>query len=235
MSAQLPLGFGGWRAPELADFWDEIDPLVLARLRALAVNPGASRILLTGAADTGKTHLLLAACESARASGYDAFYLPLSKFDAEALREPHVADLIAIDEADLAFADRELSEALFVLINRQQDRNRALLLAARNSPEQSQSVLPDLQSRLAQAERLRLSEHGDDARKAILMFRAHRAGIPLDPAAVEYLLRHSARDLRSLMQQLAALDRESLARGRRITVPLLREILAGWNPPARKL
>ena len=227
MSAQLPLGFGGWRAPEFDSFWSEIDPLALARVRQLATAPGGDRVLLTGAADTGKSHLLLATCEAARGAGYDALYLPLSQFDAAALSEPMAAALIAIDELDLAYASRDLSEALFGLINRQHDRGRALLLAARSGPEQAQLVLPDLASRLLQAERLRLSEHGDDARKAILLFRAHRAGIPLEPAAAEYLLRHSARDLRSLMQQLTTLDNESLARGRRITVPLLREILAG--------
>ncbi len=227
MSVQLALGFGGWRAPELDSFWDEIDPLVLARLRLLAEAPSTARVLLTGAADTGKSHLLLAACEAAREAEFSALYLPLSKFDAAALAEPITADLIAIDELDLAYASRELSEALFALINRQHDRGQALVLAARSGPEQAPLVLPDLGSRLAQAERLRLSEHGDDARKAILMFRAQRAGIPLDSAAAEYLLRHSTRDLRSLMRTLATLDGESLARGRRITVPLLREILAG--------
>lgn len=227
MNAQLPLGFGGWRTPELDSFWSEIDPLVLARMRRLAYAPGAARVLLTGAADTGKSHLLLAVCEAAREAGFNALYLPLSRFDAAALAEPMDADLIAIDELDLAYSSRELSEALFVLINRQHDRGQALVLAARSGPEPSALVLPDLASRLVQAERLRLSEHGDDARKAILLFRAQRAGIPLDPAAAEYLLRHSARDLRSLMQTLSALDTEALARGRRITVPLLREILAG--------
>ncbi len=70
-----------------------------------------------------------------------------------------------------------------------------------------------------------MSEHGDDARRAILLHRAAHAGIPLEPAAVDYLLRHNARDLRTLMQLLQRLDREALARGRRITVPLLRELL----------
>ena len=46
-----------------------------------------------------------------------------------------------------------------------------------------------------------------------------------DVAAVDYLLRHGARELKSLMAQLAALDREALARGRRVTVPLIRQVL----------
>ena len=225
MSAQLPLALGGWREPEFESFWDEVDPLPLAHTRELAARPGSARVLLTGAADSGKTHLLIAACESARNAGHSVLYLPLKHLDASALAGPLQADLIAIDDADRAYADSARSEALFALINRQHDRNAALLIAARSGPEHTPLVLPDLASRLAQAQRLRLTEHGDDARKAILMFRAARAGIPLDPAAADYLLRHSARNLSSLMQKLAQLDRESLARGRRITVPLLREIL----------
>ena len=98
-----------------------------------------------------------------------------------------------------------------------------MLLAVRGAMDAV--VLPDLGSRLARAEALYLEQPDDAARKSILLHRAARAGIPLEPAAADYLLRHAHRDLRSLLAQLAELDREALARGRRITVPLLREVL----------
>lgn len=220
--SQLPLALGGLGPPDFAHFWSDDDSLVVARLQALARAPGASAVRLCGPPSSGKTHLLLATCEAARSAGVSVSYLPLQRIPMEALGEPIDADLLVIDDADLALSDLDAAHALFALINRLHDRRSAWLLAARNSD----SVLPDLASRLARAEQLRLATRSDHARRAILLHRAERAGIPLDTAAVDYLLRHGSRDLRELMAQLAALDRAALARATRITVPLIRREMA---------
>ena len=49
---------------------------------------------------------------------------------------------------------------------------------------------------------VQLAPHDDAARKAILLHRAERAGIPLDPAAADHLLRHESRDLRALLARM---------------------------------
>lgn len=221
--SQLPLALGGLGPPDFDSYYPGDDALVLARLQGLARSPGADQLLLCGAESSGKTHLLLACCELARALAHRVAYLPLKRLPVEALRETMDADLIAVDDADRAFVDRDWAVALFALINRQHDRRAALLLSAGGNV--AQAALPDLASRLARAETLRLAPRDDVQRRAILLHRAAQAGIPLDESAVDYLLRHGARDLRALMDLLARLDREALARGRRITVPLLRELL----------
>ncbi len=223
--SQLPLALGGLDAPGFDNYWPDADALTVARLRALAAAPGAAQVLVSGASAAGKTHLLLATCEAARAAGHAVAYLPLDRIDGVDLSEPLDADLVAVDAVDVVASDRVLAEWLFAQINRQHDRNRALLLAMRGSPETVTSVLPDLASRLARTEKLQLAPHDDATRKSILLQRAKRAGIPLEPAAAEHLLRHSSRDLRALLARLAELDREAMARGRRITVPLVRELL----------
>jgi len=229
MNAQLPLALGGWRQLSFDNFWAVQDALLIKRLQLIAQFPASLRILMTGSPDSGKTHLLLASCERAREHGHSVLFLPLARIGADELRDAHLADLIAVDDAHLATTDADLAHALFATINRQHDRQAAVLIAARTGPEDSPGMLRDLSSRLAQAERLRIAQHDDDARKQILLLRASDAGMPLDSAAADYLLRHSDRDLRSLMAQLARLDREALARGRRITVPLLRELLTVRN------
>ena len=220
---QLPLALGGLGPPDFEQFWAGANPLALARLRALALQPGSDQVLLSGAEGSGKTHLVLATCEAARKAGYSVAYVPLSRLEADALTEPLDADLVAVDDVDCALTGRNLAEWLFAQVNRQHDRGHALLLAARGAV--ADAVLPDLASRLTHAEALYVELPDDSARKAILLHRAARAGIPLEPAAADYLLRHAHRDLRSLLARLAELDREALARGRRITVPLLREVL----------
>ena len=220
---QLPLALSGLGPLDFEQFWPGNNDLALARLRALAQRPGADQVLLGAAEGSGKTHLLLATCEAARRAGYSVAYLPLSRLEPEALTEPVDADLVAVDDVDQALAGRDLAQWLFTQINRQHDRGRALLLAMRGAV--TEATLPDLVSRLARAEAVHLKAPDDVARRAILLHRARCAGIPLEPAAADYLMRHAHRDLRSLLARLAELDREALARGRRITVPLLREVL----------
>lgn len=223
--SQMPLALGGLGSPDFDNFWPARDTLLVSRLRVLAKNPDASQVLLSGHSGSGKTHLLMASCDAARDAGHTAVYLPLARLQLGAASEPLDADLVAIDDVGLAQTERPLAEWLFAEINRQHDRRHALLLALNSEFDPAQALLPDLASRLARSELLRLERHDDTGRKSILMHRAECAGIPLDQAAADYLLRHHSRDLPTLLQKLANLDRESLARGRRITVPLLREVL----------
>ena len=67
--SQMPLALGGLGAPDFDRFWAGNDHLLLTRLRALADHPGTSQVLLSGAPSSGKTHLLMACCDAARAAG----------------------------------------------------------------------------------------------------------------------------------------------------------------------
>ena len=59
-----------------------------------------------------------------------------------------------------------------------------------------------------------------------LGLEAERRGIELSPEVQRFLISRLSRDLASLMQLLERLDRYSLSRGRAVTVPLLRDMLA---------
>jgi DnaA family protein len=64
---------------------------------------------------------------------------------------------------------------------------------------------------------------------------AKSRGIVLPDEVIDYLLRHGRRDMPSLLATLAALDRQSLAAKRPITVPLLKTWLQReleWKPAA---
>ena len=54
---------------------------------------------------------------------------------------------------------------------------------------------------------------------------ARERGFRLSDDVIGYLLAHGRRDMPSLVAALAALDRQSLATRRMVTVPLLREWL----------
>ena len=209
----------------------------LAQLRALAQAGGAGDpaherpdwILLAGPAGVGKTHLALAVCAAADAAGRRAVYLPLKAAAGRlrtALDALEGSDVAALDGLDAIAGHRDDEVALFDFHNRARSAGLAVLYAAQASLDTLPLGLPDLRSRLAQCTRIILSPLDDEGRLTVLRERAHRRGLSLDEAALDWLLRRVGRDLAGLTALLDQLDRASLAAQRRITVPFLRKVLA---------
>jgi DnaA family protein len=199
----------------------------LAQLRELALPTGAA-IYLQGVEGVGKTHLALATCAAAEASGRRAAYLPLHAARgrlSDALQALEGNALVALDGLDVIAGDRTDEVALFDFHNRARSEGIALLYTARLAPDQLPLVLPDLRSRLSQCARIVLDPLDDAGRREVLRERAQRRGLAVDEAAYDWLLRRVGRDLAGLTSLLDRLDRASLAAKRRITVPFLRELL----------
>lgn len=226
MSRQLPLAL---RYPPDQRFETFVGapPGALGQLRALALGSDAW-LYLDGATGTGKTHLALATCAEAEASGRSAAYLPLAAAAGrlgDALEALEGMALVALDgvEAIAGHAGDEL--ALFDFHNRFRAAGGSLLYAASAAPAALPPGLPDLRSRLAQCARIALQPLDDDGRAEVLRLRARRRGLQFDEAAIAWLLKRAGRDLAGLTAQLDALDRASLAAQRRVTVPFLRQVL----------
>jgi DnaA-homolog protein len=199
----------------------------LAQLRELARTAGGA-LYLQGVEGVGKTHLALATCAAAEASGGHAAYLPLQAARgrvADALHALEGNALVALDGLDAVAGERVDEVALFDFHNRARSAGIALLYTARVAPAQLPLVLPDLRSRLSQCTRVVLDPLDDAGRREVLRERAQRRGLSVDAAAYDWLLRRVGRDLAGLTSLLDHLDRASLAAKRRITVPFLRELL----------
>lgn len=200
----------------------------LAQLRLLAENPSADWLYVAGVAKTGKTHLALALCAATEQAGRRAVYLPMAAAvgrTREALEALEGNDVIALDGLEAAAGTREDEVALFDFHNRARAAGLNVLYTARGVPDEIGLTLPDLRSRLSQCARVILSPLDDDGRRQVLRDRAHRRGLVLEEAAIEWLLTRTDRDLGHLTGMLEVLDRESLAAQRRVTVPFLRSIL----------
>jgi len=236
MTAQLPLA---WPAPahfRLDQFDATGNVAVPSLLAALAqADDDSPPLLLVGASGTGKTHLLVGTATLARESGCRAAYLALSRwsdFDADALDALASMTLVAIDEIEAIAGRRDAEIALFDLYNRCRDRGTRLLMASRESAAHLRLTLPDLRSRLASATLLPLVPLEEPARRALLRGRAAARGFELDEAVIDFLFRRYRRDLPALMDLIERLDRESLARQRRVTLPLVRAVIDSSSPPA---
>ncbi|MCK9488211.1 MAG: DnaA regulatory inactivator Hda [Xanthomonadales bacterium] len=232
MSAQLPLS---WPAPahyRLDHFDGQGNQALLALLGRMA-GPAtddveSAPLLIVGGSGSGKTHLLVATATAARDHGQHAGYLALSRwaaFDGDALAALASQQLLAVDEVEQIAGVREAEVALFDLYNRCLDSGCRLLLASREVPARLPLVLPDLGSRLAAATLMPLQPLPESARRELVGVRARARGFELEPAVIDFLFRHYRRDLPALLALIERLDRESLARKRRVTVPLVRAVL----------
>ena len=228
MSGQLPLA---WPAPASHRF-EHFDPTgnepVLALLNGLAEQADVAPLLLVGTTGVGKTHLLVASATRAREHGRRAAYLALSRwsdFDVDALAALAGNDLVAIDEVEHVAGQRAAQVALFDLYNRCRDRSATLLLAAREPAARLPLTLPDLASRLSAATLLPVQALPEPERRRLLQRRAQARGFELDEAVLDFLFRRYRRDLPALLALVERLDRESLARQRRVTLPLVRAVL----------
>ena len=252
MKEQLPLALR-WPAQQRFDAYVPGDnALAIGLLTDAAQSGEAPWVFLAGAAGSGKTHLLIAACAAASQNGRDAQYLSLRSVSSERhmaqpdagrattskrpdlvamLRALHGSDLLALDDVDALAGNAPAELALFDLYNRARSEKTTLLFSAAAAPGQVGLALPDLVSRLSACAQCVLKPLADSERREALRQRALARGLILDDSVLDWLFARTQRDLGSLTALLERLDRESLAAQRRITVPFLRKLLdADINP-----
>jgi DnaA family protein len=235
MTEQLPLALRWPRRQRFEHFHPGANAAALAAVERLALVPQAPWVYLSGPAGSGRTHLLVAACQAAAEAGRSVQYLPLASLSdrAAAIRGVAGSELLALDDLGAVTGDRAAEHALFDLYNQARAEGGALLFAAEAGPVQLGLGLPDLRSRLGACTQFVLRPLEDEERRAVLRTQAEARGIELDEAVLDWLFARYARDLGTLFDLLDRLDRASLAAQRRITVPFLRAFLReAGEPPA---
>ncbi len=173
-------------------------------------------VYLWGEASAGKTHLLHAV-----ANGAKARYISAGAKEGDYLFDDSVT-LYLMDDCHLLSPEAQI--AAFALFNQVRENN-ALLVSAGDKPPAGLHLREDLRTRLGWG--LIYQVHGltDDEKIAALTQAAQTRGITLSPGVLPYLITHFRRDMRSLSAMLDALDEYSLETQRPITLPLLRSLL----------
>jgi len=210
-------------APTFASFVTGPNAEAVTTLRRCAETGGgdaAAVVVLWGAPGAGKSHLLRAAVDAARAAGRAASYVATAASLDEAAVE--ASALVAIDDVDRA--DAPAQAKLFTLFNALTARGGRFLAAA-TAPPARLSLRDDLRTRLGWGLVYEVRPLSDAEKPAALASFARERGFTLPDDAIAYLLAHGRRDMPSLVRTLAALDAHSLALRRPITVPLIRDWL----------
>jgi DnaA-homolog protein len=204
-------------------------PLVDALL-ALPVRGPPACIFIHGGASLGKTHLLQALCAHNSARGEPCAYVPLRELAAmgpEVLQGHGQLACVCLDDVEAIAGTPEWERALFVLHQQLDEQQGHLVLASTHAPLACGIRLRDLASRLVGGLVLTLRGLDDDGRVAALQLRARLRGCELPAETAQYLLRRLPRDMAALCDFLDRLDGASLAAQRRLTIPFVREVLAG--------
>ena len=186
-------------------------------------------VTLLGASSAGKSHLLFAACHQLANKQVNHLYLNLNDYQAwshDIFDGLENLSLIALDNVHAIAGDAEWEEALFDLLNRVVETQDTLVLCTSHlGPSNPAFSLPDLRSRLAWGVIYHINPLGDDGRERAVRIRALERGLKLSNQALNFLLHHSERDLKSLMTLLGRLDTRSLQEQKRLSVAMVKREL----------
>jgi DnaA family protein len=203
--------------PTLENFVTGRNAEALERLRRVAAAAGGERIVyLWGAPGSGRSHLLqaLAVASSGR------YLQPDDAADA--------GGLTLVD--DVEHLDAAAQVRLFNRLNAVRARADAACVAAGSSPPGQLPLREDLRTRLAWGLVYQLQPLSDAEKAAALRAHAAARGLAVGAEAIDYLLTHLPRDMRTLAAAVDALDGFALAHKRPLTVPLIRQWLAADQP-----
>ena len=181
-----------------------------------------SWLRLTGAEGAGKTHLAAIWARAAHAWTLSASELTEAKV-------PHLVSggALVVEDCDAGDLDEP---ALFHLMNAMKARGGSLLLTARRQPDLWGLRVPDLLSRLRLAPSATIEPPDDGLLRAVLVKLFIDRQLVVDTAVIDALALRMERSFAAARQVVDRLDKVALERGRRVTRPLVQEVLAELFP-----
>lgn len=182
-----------------------------------------SMLLIHGPKGCGKTHLAHVFAARARATFIASGRVGTAPAD-QLLTGNHAWVLDSIEDVTDA-------PALAQLINHVRARGDYLLMTARASAPELPFTLPDLNSRLKALPAVALGAPDDALLMGLLAKQFADRQLRIAPDVLSVAVQHIERSYEAAQAFVRALDKMSLARGRAITVALVREALKnpGWQ------
>jgi len=174
--------------------------------------------VVAGPAGSGKSHLGHVWRSKSGAERIAASALS----DATVALFPHGRGLL-VEGLDAGLADERI---LFHLLNLSREHRLSILMTSRRDPGDLAIALPDLRSRLKAVPLVRIEPPDDALIKAVLLKLFTDRQLVVEPHVISYLGLHLERSLDAANKVVAAIDRLSLERQRRITRAVAAEALA---------
>lgn len=151
-----------------------------------------------------------------------------TRLDASALCEDDVPAAAAhgavlVEDLHAGIGDER---ALFHLLNLVREHKLSMLLTSRAPPGELEAALPDLRSRLRALPVVTIAPPDEVLLKAVLVKHFTDRQLAVEPGIIAYIALRMERSMEAAASIVAAIDRASMAARRKVTRPLVAEILA---------
>ena len=197
-------------------------------LSLLQNNTFKDDLLIFGTKDSGKTYLLQALCNHFSNQGKSSFYLPMKQakeLSVDILESLESMELVCIDGIESIAGNKVWEIGLFNLINRSLNSENRLIFTSSKNIDVMNFELTDLDSRLRKIQSHELYALADDEILSALKHIANLRSIELGSKEAQYLLTYANRNISDLVQILESLDQLSMEMKRKITIPLIKEVI----------
>ena len=219
MARQLSFDLPAKAALGRADFY--VSPANGMAVAMIEADWPGNRLVLSGPAGSGKTHLahvwsaatgapILPACDLAGA-------------DLPAL----AGGPVAIEDVPQIAGDAAALQALFHLYNMAGAAGQPLLLTGRGAPRHWNLALADIQSRVDAACHVALDAPDDALLAAVLAKLFADRQIAPKPEVIPYLVRHMERSFEAAAAMVEMLDKAALDEGRTLSRALAARLIGG--------
>ena len=227
-TAQIPFEFFAPEAPGFSNFvvGDNVEAVALLTALANVESELGARhkshaaYVIWGGPGVGKSHLLTALSSAAAVSGLRSTRLSA---DATFPDDPFVeTDVLCVDDADRLSIEQQ--GWMFTAFNHVAQSGGCTVATGRSAPG-LWPMRDDIRTRMGSGLALEIVPIPPGGLAQALTHYAASRGFSVSQEVLAYLLSHAPRDLTSLCQTLAGIDRMSLAQKRAVTIPLLRAYL----------
>ena len=185
-------------------------------------------LFIYGTKESGKTFLLQAMCNSYSSVSKSSLYIPLKKvmnYGVEIFESLENIDLICVDGIEEAISKIEWEKAIFNLINKALILESRLILTSSKDLKSLNFLLPDLESRIRKIQSYELHPINDKDIFDALKYISKLTSINLGDKEAKYLVTYSQRNISNLVHVLESLDQLSMEMKRKITIPLIKEVI----------
>ena len=185
-------------------------------------------LFIYGTKESGKTFLLQAMCNSYSSMSKSSLYIPLKKvmnYGIEIFESLENIDLICIDGIEEVISKIEWEKAIFNLINKALISQSRLILTSSKDLKSLNFSLLDLESRIRKIQSYELHPINDKDILDALKYISKLTSINLGDKEAKYLVTYSQRNISNLVHILESLDQLSMEMKRKITIPLIKEVI----------
>ena len=176
--------------------------------------------LISGPPYSGKTHLSKILIKNA--SNYKSFYI--DRDYQNILDRFETSDILILENIDKVKHDKA-EQDLFHIINLVKENNKKLLMTSRKSISEIDLSLEDLKSRLNSILEAKIKEPNDHLMELILIKIFNDKQLKINPNVIDFLMSRLVRSYKSINLFIEKIDNFSLERGKKITIPLINDLL----------